>query len=90
MQLAVSVPSLYLPGAAGVHKSLEAKPTLSPVRPAGQALQPEAEAMPCALLYLAIGQAEQLLASDVYNVCPVAFDDPYFPAGQGLHDVCPS
>ena len=87
MHARVEVPSLYIPLGDGVQYRLSLKPDRNPVRPAGQLLQPLSVAMPLALLYLPNEQSSQLFASEVYSAL-LAF--PYFPAGQGLQDVCPT
>ena len=82
-------PLLYLPATVGVHFALESKPVEVPTLPAGQSLQSLSDEMPFALLYLPNKQSSQLFASEVYSAL-LAFLLPYFPAGQGSQDVCPT
>jgi len=80
---------LYLPVSVGVHFALESKPVVVLALPAGQSLHPSSDVIPLALLYLPAVQLVQLFASDVYSAL-LAFLLPYFPAGQGAQDVCPT
>jgi hypothetical protein len=77
----------YLPAAVGVHFTLESKPVVVLALPAGQSLHPSSDVIPLALLYLPAVQLVQLFASEVYSVL---LPFPYFPAGQGIQDACPS